>query len=278
MQEANIIEFWDATLSTLAMLNIWGLKRYYRSLKRGISIIVQKYPCRIQCNICGWKGRIFSSDGWHPHTICPNCGSQVRHRLLFAAFTTLATLGTDAIVKGKRVLHFAPEEAISASLKDCAGNYVTADLCRDDVDMRLDMCNMSGVADGSFDLVVACDVLEHVPDDSAALREVYRVLSAQGWAIITVPQKDNLSTKYEDPTIVTPQQRTLAFGQDDHLRIYGDDFSQFVEANGYTVTVVDEHSFDYQLVKRHVLFPPVLSVHPLATNHRKIYFAKKRSA
>lgn len=261
------------------MRGVWRIKRYYRSLKKRLDIIGQKYPYRVQCNVCGWEGRILSSDSWHPHTICPNCSSEVRHRLLFAALTKLPNLGTNAVVQGKRVLHFAPEAMLFlASLKDCVGEYVTADLYRDDVDMRIDMCNMSGVADGSFDLVVACDVLEHVPDDSAALREVYRVLSAQGWVILTVPQKDHLPTKYEDHTIATPEHRKLAFGQEDHLRIYGDDFSQLVETHGFTVTVVDEHSFDSQMVKRHVLFPPVLSDHPLATNHRKVYFAQKRSA
>ena len=260
------------------MRGVWRFKRFYRNLKRRLEVIGQKYPYRVQCKACGWKGRILSSDSWHPHTICPSCRSQVRHRLLFAAVTTIANIRTDALVQGKRVLHFAPEAVVSELLRDCAGKYVTADLGRGAVDMRLDMCDMSGVSDNSFDLFVACDVLEHVTDDSAALREVYRVLSTQGWTILTVPQKDHLPTKYEDHTISTPDGRKLAFGQEDHLRIYGDDFGMFLETHGFNVTVVDERSFDSQLVKKHVLFPPILSDHPLATNYRKIYFAQKRCA
>jgi ubiquinone/menaquinone biosynthesis C-methylase UbiE len=42
-------------------------------------------------------------------------------------------------------------------------------------------------ADGSFDFVVATDIIEHVEDDSAALREVARVLKDRGKALITVP-------------------------------------------------------------------------------------------
>jgi SAM-dependent methyltransferase len=42
-------------------------------------------------------------------------------------------------------------------------------------------------ADGSFDRVVASDVLEHVDDDAAAMREVLRVLRPGGRAVVTVP-------------------------------------------------------------------------------------------
>jgi SAM-dependent methyltransferase len=41
--------------------------------------------------------------------------------------------------------------------------------------------------DGTFDLVVATEVLEHVPDPKAAASEITRVLRSGGRAIITVP-------------------------------------------------------------------------------------------
>ena len=232
----------------------------------------------VVCNVCGWEGDTLASDAWHPHATCPQCQSRVRHRLLLAALTTLDEVGAESLVRGKRVLHFAPESRLSAYLKKLAGHYVTADLNGPRVDLRLDMCDMKEVADASFDLLVACDVLEHVPDDSVALREIHRVLSGSGWALLTVPQKDGLPTTYEDPAMVTPEQRKAAFGQEDHLRIYGEDFGRFLESHGFAVTVVDEHSFSPRLARKHVLFPPVPSDHPLATNHRKVYFARKRSA
>jgi len=253
-------------------------QRFYRSKLNRLKFLVQKYPYRVQCNICGWKGRFFFSDSWHPFTQCPQCGSAVRHRLLFASVTTLADLGIKDIISKKRILHFAPERILSELFKERAGEYVTADFCRVDVDMELDMSDMSGVADNSFDVVLACDVLEHIPDDSAALREIYRILSFNGWAILTVPQKDGLPTKYEDPSITTPEGRKQAFGLEEHLRIYGDDFAQVLENHGFTVTVVDERNFDSKMVRKNVLAPPSLSVHPLATNHRKVYFAQKRLA
>jgi SAM-dependent methyltransferase len=42
--------------------------------------------------------------------------------------------------------------------------------------------------DGAFDLAVALDVLEHVEDDRAALRELARVVAPGGRLLVTVPQ------------------------------------------------------------------------------------------
>jgi SAM-dependent methyltransferase len=43
-------------------------------------------------------------------------------------------------------------------------------------------------ADGSFDRVVAAEVLEHLPDDSRAMRELFRVLKPGGLMAVTVPR------------------------------------------------------------------------------------------
>jgi SAM-dependent methyltransferase len=42
--------------------------------------------------------------------------------------------------------------------------------------------------DGAFELAVALDVLEHVEDDGAALRELARVIAPGGRLLVTVPQ------------------------------------------------------------------------------------------
>ncbi|PPS45738.1 methyltransferase domain-containing protein [Chroococcidiopsis sp. TS-821] len=247
----------------------------FRQLKLVSKRAYLAYPKIVECNLCGWQGRHFISDCWHPYTICPECRSEVRHRLLVAALSSINGLTYQDIVQNKRVLHFAPEKALKSTFPKYASKYVTADYLVEGLDMKLDISDMSAVQDEAFDLVIACDVLEHVPNDTKAMQEIYRVLSVGGCAIITVPQQDNLKETFEDSTIITPEERKRVFGQWDHLRIYGDNFPSLLESVGFVVRVVQEKNFSQKLVNKHVLFPPVLSKNPLATNYRKIFFARK---
>jgi len=53
-------------------------------------------------------------------------------------------------------------------------------------------------ADASFDVVLALDVIEHVPDDVALLREVRRVLRPGGVLLVTVPAMPWLWSAHDD--------------------------------------------------------------------------------
>ena len=180
----------------------------------------------------------------------------------------------EKLIRGKDVLHFAPEIVLAKLIRKSSASYVTANV-DDSADMKLDITNMKQFKDKKYDTVVACDVLEHVSNDHLALQEIFRILRPQGYAILTVPQKDGLADTYEDSTITDPADRERVFGQSDHLRIYGANFSEIVQAAGFQVTVIDEKSFEESMVLKNVLFPPILSTHPLATNYRKVFFAMK---
>ena len=41
--------------------------------------------------------------------------------------------------------------------------------------------------DNSFDRVIAAEIMEHIPHDTAAMAEMYRVLRPGGIAVVTVP-------------------------------------------------------------------------------------------
>lgn len=233
------------------------------------------FPKQVECNICGWQGKHFLRDDWHRNVKCPKCKSGVRHRLLFATISQIDKFSYKNIVQGKRILHFAAEPMLRSWLKKYANTYITADFIREGFDRKLDISDMSSISNGEFDLLIACDVLEHVPNHIKAIQEIYRVLNSNGIAIFTVPQKDNLTTTLEDPNIVDPEERERIFGQWDHLRIYGDDFPSILEKTGFKVTVVDQSNFTDTLIKKHILFPSILSENPLATNYRKIFFAQK---
>jgi SAM-dependent methyltransferase len=259
----------------------WSLK-YLNSLKQAVKKvkytiirIYLQFPIVVECNICAWKGRRFISDEWHLYAICPNCLLDVRHRLIVAALTYINGLSWMDIVHKKRVLHFAPEDNIEYTLQKYAATYVTADLFRSNTDLTLDISDMKSVSASEYDLIIACDVLEHVSHDIKAMQEIYRILSPGGFAILTVPQKDNLEETFEDPTAVTPEERERLFGLPEHLRIYGNDFTKLLESVGFKVTIVNVHNFTDELVRKHILFPPILSLRPFATNYRNVFFAHK---
>ncbi|GAA1904051.1 class I SAM-dependent methyltransferase [Lapillicoccus jejuensis] len=54
------------------------------------------------------------------------------------------------------------------------------------------------VADGSLDLVVAFDVLEHIEDDAAAVAEVRRVLRPTGTWLVAVPADPRLWSAHDE--------------------------------------------------------------------------------
>lgn len=215
------------------------------------------------------------SDSWHKHIKCPKCSSGIRQRLFIAALQFIDNLLIEALIHNKKILHFAPEDIISSVIQRNSKYYATTDFLREDCDFKLDMSNMPEINNESFDVVIAFDVLEHVPNYREALMEVYRILPPNGCAIFTVPQKDKLLVTYEDPTIETAKEREIRFGQWDHLRIFGDDFTKIVEDLGFSVQAIDESMFSNDIANKYVLFPPVLSKRPLATNYRKVFFCIK---
>lgn len=54
------------------------------------------------------------------------------------------------------------------------------------------------LTDGSVDCVTALDVLEHVPDDRAVVRDFHRVLKPGGVAVITVPASMALWSDWDE--------------------------------------------------------------------------------
>ena len=109
-----------------------------------------------------------------------------------------------------------------------------------------------------------------------AISEINRILKPGGCAIITIPQKDNLEITYEDADVTSPIQREKIFGQSDHLRIYGGDFVKLLENCHFIVKKIYAKKFSEESIKKNVLFPPILSSKPLATNYRIIFLLLNR--
>lgn len=245
-----------------------GLARYY--LYRDILLA---RPRRHACYICGWRGRRFLSYG-HRHVLCPQCGATVRHRLIAAALE-LPAVASRVALEGGTVLHLSPEYCLGLVFRPRARRYLRADFAASTCEVLLDATRMAFVS-GVVDVLIACDTLEHVPDDRRALSEFHRVLRPGGMAILTVPQSDAAHATFEDSSIDTPAARAREYGQFDHVRNYGADFGDRVSDAGFAVTCIDAFAFDPTLVTRHVLRPPVPLQEPWGWNHRRVYFAERR--
>ncbi|WP_180128970.1 class I SAM-dependent methyltransferase [Rhodoferax sp. BLA1] len=167
---------------------------------------------------------------------CPKCESNDRERHLKLY---CQKLGIDRLIAGARILHFAPERHF-ASYVAAAGptEHLKADLFPRAADIqKIDMLAMP-FSSASFDFVIANHVLEHVADDARALSEIRRVLRPGGLAILQTPYSAMLETTFEDAGIVSNEAREHAYGQGDHVRLYGRDiFSRFAAA-GFESRVV----------------------------------------
>jgi ubiquinone/menaquinone biosynthesis C-methylase UbiE len=87
--------------------------------------------------------------------------------------------------------------------------------------------------DESFDFVVANHVLEHVNDDLRALSEIRRVLKTGGHAILQTPFCYKLHKTWQDTGIDNDYARLQAYGQKDHLRLFGRDIFERIVAAGF---------------------------------------------
>jgi hypothetical protein len=54
---------------------------------------------------------------------------------------------------------------------------------------------------------------------------------------VIVPIVDGCSTTYEDDTVISPEEREMHFGQNDHVRVYGADVVQRVRNAGFDIQV-----------------------------------------
>jgi SAM-dependent methyltransferase len=166
---------------------------------------------------------------------CPACGSLERHRLLGAWLEKASRklLGN--------VLHVAPEKCLKVLIKrKRALAYVSIDFESGLADQTGDLRRL-GFLDGEFDTLVCFHVLEHIAEDQLAMNEMYRVLKSQGSAFISVPIVGMHSE--EATASMSDLDRQRRFGQADHVRNYGADIQDRLQASGFKVQLLKASHF-----------------------------------
>ncbi|WP_353779827.1 methyltransferase domain-containing protein [Winogradskyella sp. 3972H.M.0a.05] len=169
------------------------------------------------------------------NVLSPSTLSLERHRLLWLYLKH----ETDFFSAEKKVLHFAPEQAFYKrfmSMKNL--DYTTTDLNSPLADVKADICDLP-FKDNSFDIILCNHVLEHIPDDTKAMQELFRVMKPGGWGIFQIPQDLKREVTFEDDSITDKKERAKIFGQYDHVRIYGRDYFDKLRFIGFKVEEVD---------------------------------------
>jgi len=185
------------------------------------------------CPICerGYGRFLPGPDNINSNSKCPGCSSLERHRLLWLYLTRELNI----LASKLKLLNVAPDYATQSKLKSLNNiDYTSVDLESPLAMYKADLTKLA-FNNNSFDAILCYHVLEHIEDDKKAMSELYRVLKPGGWAILQSPIDTNREKTLEDFTVTSPQERKKIFGQEDHVRIYGKDYSLRLKNAGFVV-------------------------------------------
>jgi len=198
---------------------------------------------KLYCNICDSGLITFLPFGTvlRPNALCSICKSVERHRMLWHFINANDIISADKEIK---LLHVAPESHFHEHFKKMKHiNYFPVDkfekgyiYSEDTKDM--DIRNIY-YDDNYFDLIICNHVLEHIEEDSVAIRELLRVLKIDSKAILQVPINYNLKITDEDFSVTNPVEREKRYGRHDHVRYYGLDYFERLEESGFHVSQIN---------------------------------------
>ena len=207
----------------------------------------------VECTVCGSHFSKFLPYGRlnvRENALCPNCLALERHRLMYLYLKEK----TNFFTANLKVLHVAPEYCFIDRFEAMKNlDYITADIESPLAKVKMDIHQIPFEAN-TFDVAFCNHVLEHVDDYVKATSELHRVLKPGGWAIIQSPQDWSRAHTYEDHSITDPREREKHFLQNDHLRIFGQDYGRELEKGGFKV-VEDKFVMEMppELVKKYAL-------------------------
>jgi SAM-dependent methyltransferase len=198
-------------------------------------IAIFYYGNNVECPIDGRTYRKFLPYGRlqsRPNALCPSSLSLERHRLMWLFLKNKTNFFTDNI----KLLHIAPELCFMKIFEGMKNvEYITGDIESPLAKVKMDVHQIP-FDDNTLDVVFCNHVMEHVDDDIKAMSEINRVLKPGGWAIIQSPVYMYLEKTLEDPSVTDPLEKERLFGQNDHMRKYGQDYGGRLRKGGFKVT------------------------------------------
>jgi SAM-dependent methyltransferase len=208
----------------------------------------QDYPVLRELDVVGGQRK--------QHDECPICHANDRARLV----SLYVSRRTPLLTTSCRLLHIAPELGLADVFAATTTlDYVPADLDRQRYrhlkNLQSFDLQSAPYPDHSFDWIICNHVLEHIPDDRKAMREMHRMLKPGGTAILQVPLALKLSTTREDPSIRDEAERIRLFGQRDHVRLYGRDYYDRLRDAGFDVELWNAFEHEPALAKAWNLNP-----------------------
>lgn len=222
-----------------------------KTIVRKVKIFLFK-GTKYECPFCGYQSSRLGTFGFdHPvitakeivgsglrRCRCYRCNSIDRERLVLAYLEYESQFFTNN--SNAKILHVSPEPHLTKYIKKhSVEEYIKGDLFAEGYSYPKDVINMDitqiPYPDAYFDLIICNHVLEHIPRDNQAMKELHRVLKPSGTAILQVPISLQLKETYENELVIHPKDREREFGQYDHVRIYGQDYPKRLTDAGFQV-------------------------------------------
>jgi SAM-dependent methyltransferase len=211
----------------------------------------------VECPICGTSYQAFMPFRYRKNAYCPTCKSLERHRYIY--LTLRDRLGFYKAPR-KKVLHFAPDICLIPSIKNNRFiEYITADYMTSftsSITVKPDYVM-------SIDDILFADNTFDVPDDSKAMREVFRVLKPNGYAIFHDPINLNLPTSFSDASLTKEEKQKLYHGHDQRW-YYGADYADRLRAQGFEV---EDDTYAQRIDNKRYGISP----------NEKVYIARKKA-
>ncbi len=225
-----------------------------RAIQAATRATIYGFGNDVECPICKKTYSKFLPFN-RPNALCYGCKSLERHRLVYLFLKNETTF----FQSKSNVLHFAPEKCLHDVIRQFPDiQYQTADLMTTYIaaigvmpDHVMSVTDIK-FEENTFDVVMCNHVFELVPDDAQGMKEIYRVLKPNGYAIIQGAVNNSVEKTIETQSL-SPEERKKIAGAHQHVRRYGRDYKDRLTAAGFEVEV---NSFVKKLDhKRYGLMP-----------------------